>query len=53
MPQTKQTKKITISFKNTTKDMQLYRIIQNLEEKSQTIKDLLYKSLIEDIEPKK
>lgn len=47
-----QTKKITISFKNTTKDMKLYEIIQSLEEKSQTIKESLYKSLVEDKEQK-
>lgn len=41
-------KKLTISFKETTKDTELLLAIQNLEEKSQTIKDILYKALIKD-----
>lgn len=48
-----QTKKITISFKNTSKDMQLYTILKSLEEQSGTIKEILYKALIRDIEEKK
>ena len=40
-------KQINISFKNTTKDMQLYTVINSLEEKSETIKQILYKALIE------
>ncbi|WP_252242921.1 hypothetical protein [Clostridium sp. ZS2] len=40
-------KKFTISFKETTKDTELLVSIKNLEEKSQTIKDILYKSLVE------
>lgn len=39
-------KKIAVSFKETTKDTELWIAIQNLEEKSQTIKDILYKALI-------
>lgn len=39
-------KKLSISFKETTKDTELWIAIQNLEEKSQTIKDILYKTLI-------
>jgi hypothetical protein len=48
-----QTKKITISFKNTTKDMQLYTILKSLEEQSGTIKKILADALMPDIEPKK
>lgn len=40
-------KQINISFKNTTKDMQLYTAIESLEEKSETIKQILYKALVE------
>lgn len=39
-------KKLTISFKETVKDTELLIAIKNLEEKSQTIKDILYKALI-------
>ncbi|HBJ1648599.1 circadian clock-controlled protein [Clostridium botulinum] len=39
-------KKITVSFKNTTKDVELYLKIQELEEKSQSIKDILYDVLV-------
>lgn len=46
-------KKITISFKNTTRDTKIYLAIQELEEKSQTIKDILYKALVADKENKK
>lgn len=45
--------RIVISFKNTTKDTELWIALQNLEEKSMTIKELLYKSLVADKEPKK
>lgn len=45
--------KITVSFKNTSRDMQLYTFLKSLEEQSQTIKDILYKVLIEDKEQKK
>lgn len=41
-----QTKKISISFKNTTKDVQLLAAINSLEEKSVTIKEILYKALV-------
>lgn len=44
---------IPISFKNTTKDMKLYTLLNSYEERSQVIKDILYKVLIEDKEPKK
>lgn len=40
-------KKLNISFKNTTRDTQIWMAIQNLEEKSVTIKDILYKALVE------
>lgn len=40
-------KTLQISFKNTSKDMKLYTAIQNLEEKSVTIKNILYKALVE------
>lgn len=36
-------KKITISFKETTKDMQLYLFLNNLEDKSNEIKEALRK----------
>ncbi|OOM17238.1 hypothetical protein CLSAB_19580 [Clostridium saccharobutylicum] len=44
---------IPISFKNTTKDMLLYSTLKSLEEQSDTIKEILYKALILDKEPKK
>lgn len=40
-------KKTTFSYKNTTKDIELYLVIQNLEEKSDTIKSILYQVLVE------
>lgn len=40
-------KKLTISFKETTKDTELLLAINKLEEKSQTIKEILYKALVE------
>ncbi len=40
-------KQVNISFKETTKDTELWIEIQNLEEKSQTIKEILYKALVE------
>lgn len=40
-------KQLNISFKNTTKDIKLWVAIEELEEKSQTIKDILYKKLVE------
>lgn len=40
-------KQINISFKNKTRDMQLYTAIDSLEEKSETIKQILYKALVE------
>lgn len=40
-------KQINISFKNTTKDMKLYTAIDSLEEKAGTIKQILYKALVE------
>ena len=42
----------TFSYKNTTKDTELYLAIKNLEEKSETIKTILYKVLIEGKELK-
>ena len=39
-------KKLTISFKETTKDTELWLAIQHLEEKSGTIKNILYKELV-------
>lgn len=39
--------KTTFSYKNTTKDMELYLVVQNLEEKSDTIKSILYQVLVE------
>lgn len=52
-------RKTTFSYKNTTKDTELFLAIQNLEEKSDTIKNILYQYLVEGkelkppIEPKK
>ncbi len=46
------TKRLSISFKQTSKDMMLWAAISNLEEKSLTIKDILYKVLIENKEIK-
>lgn len=40
-------KKLTISFKETKKDTELLMSIKNLEEISQTIKEILYKALVE------
>jgi metal-responsive CopG/Arc/MetJ family transcriptional regulator len=42
-------KRFPISFKNTTKDIQLYEAIQKIEEqeRSQIIKEILYKYLVE------
>lgn len=40
-------RKTTFSYKNTTKDIELYLVIQNLEEKSDTIKSILYQVLVE------
>lgn len=40
-------KQLNISFKNTSKDIKLWIEIEKLEEKSQTIKNILYKSLVE------
>lgn len=34
--------KITVSFKNTTKDTKLFTIVDNMEEKSEFIKQALY-----------
>jgi hypothetical protein len=45
-------KKTTFSYKNTTKDIELYLVIQNLEEKSDTIKSILYQVLVEGKELK-
>lgn len=44
-------KRFPISFKNTTRDIKLYAAIQAIEEqeRSQTIKDILYKVLVEGI----
>lgn len=43
---------IPISFKNTSKDMLLFSTLKALEEQSDTIKEILYKALILDKEPK-
>ena len=40
-------KKISISFKETTKDMELYILLMGMEDKSNEIKDILRKALIE------
>ncbi|CAI3673385.1 conserved hypothetical protein [Clostridium neonatale] len=40
-------KQLNISFKNTTRDVKLWVSIEELEEKSQTIKEILYKVLVE------
>lgn len=40
-------KRVEISFKNTTKDTKLFLEIDKLEEKSATIKEILYKVLVE------
>lgn len=39
-------KKISISFKETTKDMELYIKIMSLEDKSNEIKEILRKALL-------
>jgi hypothetical protein len=41
--------KFTISFKNTTKDLDLFKEIQKIEksDRSQEIKEILYKVLVE------
>ncbi|MGL4617089.1 MAG: hypothetical protein ACRCUM_02525 [Mycoplasmoidaceae bacterium] len=40
-------KKISISFKNTTKDMELYLALMQLEDKSNEIKNILRNILLE------
>lgn len=45
-------RKITISFKETTKDIELYSYLVSLEDKSTEIKDLIRKAL-KDMEEKK
>lgn len=44
--------KITVSFKNTKKDKELFEVLNNLEEKSVEIKDILYKHFFEKTETK-
>lgn len=41
-------KKLTISFKETTKDMKLYSIISSMEDKSCFIKEAIRKALIDE-----
>lgn len=41
-------RKITISFKETTKDLELFEYLYNLEDKSTEIKSLLRKTLTKD-----
>lgn len=41
-------RKITISFKETTKDLELFEYLYNLEDKSTEIKSLLRKALTKD-----
>lgn len=36
----------TISYKNTTKDLKLYNVISNMEDKSAELKGILYKVLV-------
>lgn len=43
---------ISISFKNTSKDMLLYSTLKALEEQSEEIKQVLYQHFILDKEPK-
>lgn len=45
-------KKISLSFKETTYDTEIWMAIQNLEEKSQTIKTILHQVLVEGKELK-
>ncbi|MDB1924047.1 hypothetical protein PMY56_13700 [Clostridium tertium] len=45
-------RKITISFKETTKDIELYSYLVSLEDKSTEIKDLIRKAL-KNMEEKK
>lgn len=45
-------RKITISFKETTKDIELYSYLVSLEDKSTEIKDLIRKAL-KNMEDKK
>lgn len=41
-------RKITISFKETTKDIELYNYLISLEDKSTEIKDLIRKAIIKE-----
>lgn len=46
---------ISISFKNITKDMELYSMLVNMEDKSNVLKQILYKVFVleYDLVPKK
>ena len=41
---------ITISFKNITKDIELYSILSSMEDKSNVLKQILYKVLVLEYE---
>ena len=41
---------ITISFKNITKDIELYSILSSMEDKSNILKQILYKVLVLEYE---
>lgn len=41
---------ITISFKNITKDIELYSILSSMEDKSNVLKQILYKVFVEEYE---
>lgn len=43
-------RKITISFKNTTKDIELFELIMEMEDKSAEIKSILREKLINNSE---
>jgi hypothetical protein len=46
-------RKISISFKETTKDLELYNLLMSMEDKSYEIKQLIKKALKEDDTAKK
>lgn len=41
---------ITISFKNITKDIELYSILSSMEDKSNVLKQILYKVFVQEYE---
>lgn len=43
-------RKISISFKETSKDIELYNIIMNIEDKSSELKQILRKALVKETE---